>query len=155
MRICNKHVWFVGNLACCMEWQCDWEYQICVAECLIEAEGGVDVQCVHTVSFGCVTCISKQGEKDWQKYETARNLKVRKLYLLINCWLCWDLLWVVEQKHVEKIRQKYREDWKSKMMHARQRSVSSITLAYYTVHTYRMKIQSTGCSCMWHDKRRL
>jgi DNA topoisomerase-1 len=40
-----------------------------------------------------------KGEKDWQKYETARNLK----------------------KHVERIRQQYREDWKSKMMHARQR----------------------------------
>ncbi|KAG8565321.1 hypothetical protein GDO81_012805 [Engystomops pustulosus] len=43
-----------------------------------------------------------KGEKDWQKYETARRLK----------------------KCVEKIRNTYREDWKSKEMKARQRSVA-------------------------------
>lgn len=43
-----------------------------------------------------------QGEKDWQKYETARKLK----------------------NHVEKIRATYREDWKSKEMKARQRAVA-------------------------------
>ncbi|XP_053308891.1 DNA topoisomerase 1 [Spea bombifrons] len=43
-----------------------------------------------------------KGEKDWQKYETARRLK-----------MC-----------VDKIRNTYREDWKSKEMKARQRSVA-------------------------------
>ncbi|XP_069808100.1 DNA topoisomerase 1 [Dendropsophus ebraccatus] len=43
-----------------------------------------------------------KGEKDWQKYETARRLK----------------------KTVDKIRNTYREDWKSKEMKARQRSVA-------------------------------
>ncbi|KAM8946786.1 DNA topoisomerase 1 isoform 2-T2 [Pelodytes ibericus] len=43
-----------------------------------------------------------KGEKDWQKYETARRLK-----------LC-----------VDKIRNTYKEDWKSKEMKARQRSVA-------------------------------
>ncbi|XP_044152428.1 DNA topoisomerase 1 [Bufo gargarizans] len=43
-----------------------------------------------------------KGEKDWQKYETARRLK----------------------KCVDKIRNTYREDWKSKEMKARQRSVA-------------------------------
>ncbi|XP_013787313.1 DNA topoisomerase I, mitochondrial-like [Limulus polyphemus] len=43
-----------------------------------------------------------KGEKDWQKYETAR-----KLY-----------------KHVDRIRNEYREDWKSKEMRVRQRAVA-------------------------------
>ncbi|KAM9296518.1 DNA topoisomerase 1 [Gastrophryne carolinensis] len=43
-----------------------------------------------------------KGEKDWQKYETARRLK--------QC--------------VDKIRNSYREDWKSKEMKARQRAVA-------------------------------
>lgn len=43
-----------------------------------------------------------QGEKDWQKYETARRLK----------------------KCVDKIRNQYREDWKSKEMKVRQRAVA-------------------------------
>ncbi|XP_027016490.1 DNA topoisomerase 1 [Tachysurus fulvidraco] len=43
-----------------------------------------------------------KGEKDWQKYETARRLK----------------------KCVEKIRSQYREDWKSKEMRIRQRAVA-------------------------------
>lgn len=43
-----------------------------------------------------------QGEKDWQKYETARRLK----------------------KCVERIRAQYREDWKSKEMRIRQRAVA-------------------------------
>ena len=43
-----------------------------------------------------------QGEKDWQKYETARRLK----------------------KCVERLRTQYREDWKSKEMRIRQRSVA-------------------------------
>ncbi|XP_018411688.1 PREDICTED: DNA topoisomerase 1 [Nanorana parkeri] len=43
-----------------------------------------------------------KGEKDWQKYETARRLK-----------LC-----------VEKIRNSYKDDWKSKEMKARQRAVA-------------------------------
>lgn len=45
---------------------------------------------------------SLQGEKDWQKYETARRLK----------------------KCVDKIRNQYREDWKSKEMKVRQRAVA-------------------------------
>ena len=43
-----------------------------------------------------------QGEKDWQKYETARRLK----------------------KCVDRIRNQYREDWKSKEMRIRQRAVA-------------------------------
>ncbi|XP_029468354.1 DNA topoisomerase 1 [Rhinatrema bivittatum] len=43
-----------------------------------------------------------KGEKDWQKYETARRLK----------------------KSVDKIRNNYREDWKSKEMKVRQRAVA-------------------------------
>ncbi|XP_049962633.1 DNA topoisomerase I, mitochondrial isoform X1 [Schistocerca serialis cubense] len=43
-----------------------------------------------------------KGEKDWQKYETARKLA----------------------KSIEKIRAEYREDWKSKEMRIRQRAVA-------------------------------
>ncbi|KAM6929978.1 DNA topoisomerase I, mitochondrial [Lycodopsis pacificus] len=43
-----------------------------------------------------------KGEKDWQKYETARRLK----------------------KCVDRIRTQYREDWKSKEMRIRQRAVA-------------------------------
>lgn len=43
-----------------------------------------------------------KGEKDWQKYETARRL----------------------HKHTEKIRSTYREEWKSKEMRIRQRAVA-------------------------------
>ena len=43
-----------------------------------------------------------QGEKDWQKYETARRLK-----------MC-----------VDRIRTQYRDDWKSKEMRIRQRAVA-------------------------------
>lgn len=51
----------------------------------------------------CVSvCVCVQGEKDWQKYETARRLK----------------------KCVDRIRAQYREDWKSKEMRIRQRAVA-------------------------------
>nr|CAG4645388.1 EOG090X0296 [Lynceus sp. MCZ IZ 141354] len=43
-----------------------------------------------------------KGEKDWQKYETARKLK--------SC--------------VETLRENYRQDWKSKEMRVRQRAVA-------------------------------
>lgn len=43
-----------------------------------------------------------QGEKDWQKYETARRLK----------------------KCVDRLRAQYRDDWKSKEMRIRQRAVA-------------------------------
>lgn len=43
-----------------------------------------------------------KGEKDWQKYETARKL----------------------HKHIDKIRNDYRNDWKSKEMRIRQRAVA-------------------------------
>lgn len=43
-----------------------------------------------------------KGEKDWQKYETARRLL----------------------KHIDKIRDTYREEWKSKEMRIRQRAVA-------------------------------
>jgi DNA topoisomerase-1 len=49
-----------------------------------------------------VVCVDLQGEKDWQKYETARNLK----------------------KCVDRLRNQYREDWKSKEMRIRQRAVA-------------------------------
>ena len=48
----------------------------------------------------CRFCL--QGEKDWQKYETARRLK----------------------KCVDRIRSQYHEDWKSKEMRIRQRAVA-------------------------------
>jgi len=43
-----------------------------------------------------------KGEKDWQKYETARRL----------------------HKCVDKIRANYMEDWRSKEMRVRQRAVA-------------------------------
>lgn len=43
-----------------------------------------------------------KGEKDWQKYETARRLA----------------------KSIDKIRENYINDWKSREMHVRQRSVA-------------------------------
>lgn len=43
-----------------------------------------------------------KGEKDWQKYETARRLF----------------------KHIDKIRSTYRDEWKSKEMRIRQRAVA-------------------------------
>ena len=43
-----------------------------------------------------------KGEKDWQKYETARKL----------------------HKCVDKIRASYQDDWKSKEMRIRQRAVA-------------------------------
>lgn len=43
-----------------------------------------------------------KGEKDWQKYETARKLHQR----------------------VDKIRENYQADWKSKEMKVRQRAVA-------------------------------
>ena len=43
-----------------------------------------------------------KGEKDWQKYETARRLN----------------------KSVDKIRESYRDDFKSKEMRIRQRAVA-------------------------------
>lgn len=57
-----------------------------------------NVDSLKTPRLMCVL----QGEKDWQKYETARRLK----------------------KCVEKIRSQYREDWKSKEMRIRQRAVA-------------------------------
>lgn len=47
-------------------------------------------------------CVCIQGEKDWQKYETARRLK----------------------KCVDRLRAQYRDDWKSKEMRIRQRAVA-------------------------------
>jgi len=43
-----------------------------------------------------------KGEKDWMKYETARKL----------------------HKRIRRIRENYREDWKSKEMKIRQRAVA-------------------------------
>lgn len=43
-----------------------------------------------------------QGEKDYEKYETARRLK----------------------KHIAGIRNVYKEEWKSKEMRIRQRAVA-------------------------------
>ena len=43
-----------------------------------------------------------KGEKDWNKYETARKL----------------------HKRINQIRETYREDWKSKEMRIRQRAVA-------------------------------
>ena len=62
---------------------------------------------------------SLQGEKDWQKYETARRLK----------------------KCVDKIRNQYREDWKSKEMKVRQRAV-----ALYFID----KVRASSCHTAYH-----
>lgn len=59
-----------------------------------------------------------QGEKDWQKYETARRLK----------------------KCVDKIRNQYREDWKSKEMKVRQRAV-----ALYFIDKVRLRPWHLPC----------
>ncbi len=53
-----------------------------------------------------------QGEKDWQKYETARRLK----------------------KCVERIRAQYREDWRSKEMRIRQRAVALYFIDKVSLH---------------------
>ena len=59
--------------------------------------------CFYAFYKKCLsTLLVLQGEKDWQKYETARRL----------------------HKTVDKIRAQYREDWKSKEMRVRQRSVA-------------------------------
>ena len=63
--------------------------------------------------------MSLQGEKDWQKYETARRLK----------------------KCVDKIRNQYREDWKSKEMKVRQRAV-----ALYFID----KVRASSCHTAYH-----
>lgn len=64
-----------------------------------------------------------QGEKDWQKYETARRLK----------------------KCVDRIRNQYREDWKSKEMRIRQRAV-----ALYFIDKVRsiITIDAILCVCV-------
>lgn len=70
-------------------------------------------------SFSCLICPQcfLQGEKDWQKYETARRLK----------------------KCVDRIRNQYREDWKSKEMRIRQRAV-----ALYFIDKVRCMIVETS-----------
>lgn len=56
-----------------------------------------------SVKYVMLNAASKlKGEKDWQKYETARRL----------------------HKSVDKIRASYQEDWKSKEMRVRQRAVA-------------------------------
>ncbi|KAL8596833.1 hypothetical protein ACOMHN_027162 [Nucella lapillus] len=56
-----------------------------------------------SVKYVMLNAASKlKGEKDWQKYETARRL----------------------HKTVDKIRASYQEDWKSKEMRVRQRAVA-------------------------------
>uniref|UniRef100_A0A8C7Y3B0 DNA topoisomerase I n=1 Tax=Oryzias sinensis TaxID=183150 RepID=A0A8C7Y3B0_9TELE len=58
-----------------------------------------------------------KGEKDWQKYETARRLK----------------------KCVDRIRAQYREDWKSKEMRVRQRAV-----ALYFIDKLALRAENEG-----------
>lgn len=59
-----------------------------------------------------------KGEKDWQKYETARKLA----------------------KTIDKIRQDYIADWKSKEMRIRQRAV-----AMYFIDKVRYYYNKTDC----------
>jgi DNA topoisomerase-1 len=68
-----------------------------------------------------------KGEKDWQKYETARQLA----------------------KSIDKIRAEYREDWKSKEMRIRQRAVAlyfidivSTVFTFQPVLKYNTKIDT-------------
>lgn len=69
---------------------------------------------VHSVPVVELLGVSAaQGEKDWQKYETARRLK----------------------KCVDRIRTQYREDWKSKEMRIRQRAV-----ALYFIDKVRVRV---------------
>lgn len=63
-----------------------------------------------------------QGEKDWAKYEMARKLN----------------------KCVDKIRQQYREDWKSKEMKIRQRAVALYFIDKVTVSDGRTALDCLG-----------
>ena len=72
-----------------------------------------------------------QGEKDWQKYETARRLyafcnKKLSSLLVLQGEKDWQKYETARRLHktVDKIRAQYREDWKSKEMRVRQRSVA-------------------------------
>lgn len=56
---------------------------------------------VELLVLYCVLC-PVQGEKDWQKYETARKLKLR----------------------VDAIRREYRKAWTAREMKQRQRGVA-------------------------------
>lgn len=81
----------------------------------------VSLQWLSVISY--VSCsftegvfVFVQGEKDWQKYETARRLK----------------------KCVDRIRAQYREDWKSKEMRIRQRAVALYFIDKVKFFCFRM-----------------
>ena len=65
-----------------------------------------------------------KGEKDWQKYETARKLA----------------------KSIDKIREDYRNDWKSKEMRIRQRAV-----AMYFIDKVSSKLNLVCCPLLFKD----
>lgn len=71
-----------------------------------------------------------KGEKDWQKYETARKLA----------------------KCVDKIRQDYREDWKSKEMRIRQRAVAmyfiDIVSSWNAIFCAFISVAGSHCGCV-------
>jgi DNA topoisomerase-1 len=60
-----------------------------------------------------------KGEKDWLKYEKARELA----------------------KHIHKIRENYKADFKSKEMRVRQRAV-----ALYFIDKVTLSLNTTRCS---------
>lgn len=75
-----------------------------------------------------------KGEKDWQKYETARKL----------------------HKCVDKIREQYRLDWKSKEMRIRQRAVAlyfidkvrhKLSIQKFTFTTYLLLVNFCKSIC--------
>ena len=73
----------------------------------------------NQIKYVMLAATSKlKGEKDWNKYETARKL----------------------HKIADKIRAQYRDDWKSKEMRLRQRAV-----ALYFIDKVR---KTTGIDCM-------
>lgn len=65
-----------------------------------------------------------KGEKDWQKYEIARQLKGELSQPKGVLFQCTRFIFLFIADSVEKIRETYKEDWKSKEMKIRQRSVA-------------------------------
>ena len=67
-----------------------------------------------------------KGEKDWQKYETARKLK--------EC--------------VHKIRDEYRNDWKAKEMRIRQRAVAMYFIDKLALRAGHEKDEGESADCL-------
>jgi len=66
-----------------------------------------------------------KGEKDWMKYETARKL----------------------HKRIRRIRENYREDWKSKEMKIRQRAVALYFIDKVCLSVSQFEVRTKECPC--------